>query len=49
MNEIQESIYQEGYSAFSSGEPEHSNPYSELDAEYWSDGWEDGKEDQSQQ
>lgn len=43
----QEEIYQEGYRAFLDGESEFSNPYTDLDAEYWSDGWEDAKEDRA--
>ncbi|WP_394222712.1 hypothetical protein [Alteromonas gracilis] len=46
MNDEQEQLYREGYAAFLEGVEEHSNPYSNLDAEYWSDGWEDAKDDQ---
>lgn len=45
MDEQQDQIYQEGYNAYLSDESELSNPYTGLDAEFWSDGWEDGKED----
>ncbi|EHY9845550.1 MULTISPECIES: hypothetical protein [Vibrio] len=45
MSEDQEIVYQEGYNAFLGGEEELSNPYSGLDAEFWSDGFEDAKED----
>jgi ribosome modulation factor len=45
MSEKQEEIYQEGYRAFLNDESEGSNPYTNLDAEYWSDGWEDANED----
>ena len=43
-----EEIYSEGYSAFKNERSELSNPYSGIDAEYWSDGWEDAKEDEEQ-
>lgn len=45
MNQEQEELYQEGYSAFLNDEEEYQCPYTGLDAEYWSDGWEDAKED----
>ena len=45
MNQEQQDIYDEGYSAFLDGVEDHSNPRSGLDAEYWSDGWEDSNED----
>lgn len=43
-----EAIYQEGYSAFHAGKNEFNNPYTGLEAEYWSDGWEDASEDAMQ-
>ncbi len=45
MNEEQEAVYQEGYGAFLEGVKDYNNPYSGLDAEFWSDGWEDACED----
>ncbi len=45
MEEDQDEIYQQGYNAYNSGESELSNPYTGLDAEFWSDGWEDAEED----
>ncbi len=47
MNSEQQAIYQEGYNAYFNGDPETSNPYSDLDAEFWSDGWEDAQDDDS--
>ncbi|WP_422483258.1 ribosome modulation factor [Vibrio harveyi] len=41
-------MYQEGYNAFLNDEPELSNPHTDLDAEFWSDGWADAQEDESQ-
>lgn len=38
-------IYEEGYRAGSSGIEEYSNPYTELAAEFWSDGHADALED----
>lgn len=46
MDEEQEAIYQQGYRAFLDGRSELSNPYSGLDAEYWSDGYADAEDDQ---
>lgn len=43
-----EEAYQEGYRAGSSGCSEESNPYSDLAAEFWSDGYEDAIEDNQQ-
>lgn len=40
-----EKAYQEGYRAGSSGCSEESNPYSDMAAEFWSDGHEDAVED----
>jgi ribosome modulation factor len=48
MTQEQEEIYQEGYRAQQMGQPEESNPYTGLNAEFWSDGWDDSAEDQSQ-
>lgn len=52
MTEEQQAIYDEGYDegrlAFELGSSEHSNPYTGLDAEYWSDGYEDALEDDAQ-
>ncbi|MGR5159214.1 ribosome modulation factor [Vibrio owensii] len=45
MNKQEQDIYQEGYNAYLSGESDTSNPYNDLDAEFWSDGWEDAQED----
>ncbi|EIE1260403.1 TPA: hypothetical protein ACF5BV_003913 [Vibrio parahaemolyticus] len=45
MTPEQKEIYEEGYSAFLNSEQDTSNPYSGLDAEYWSDGYEDAQED----
>jgi ribosome modulation factor len=45
MDNNQDDIYQEGYRSCVNGEPELSNPYKGIDAEYWSDGWSDGHED----
>lgn len=42
MKQEQEQIYNEGYAAYNSGYPEEYNPYTDLNAEYWSDGWADG-------
>ena len=39
-------IYNEGYRAFLNDLSEVSNPYTGLDAEYWSDGYEDAREDE---
>ncbi|WP_169629274.1 ribosome modulation factor [Ferrimonas kyonanensis] len=46
MDDLSDEIYQEGYRAFNKGEPESANPYSGIDAEYWSDGWVDAQEDE---
>lgn len=48
MNQAQNEIYQEGYNAYLSGELDTSNPYVDLDAEFWADGWEDAQEDECQ-
>ncbi len=45
MTEDQEEINKEGYNAFLDNQKECSNPYSGIDAEYWSDGWEDAADD----
>lgn len=53
MNEEQQEIYEEGRRAYfdsvSDDISEFMNPYSGLDAEYWSDGYEDAKEDYEQE
>lgn len=48
MTEEQQAIYYEGRFAFELGCSEDSNPYTGLDAEYWSDGYEDALEDDAQ-
>lgn len=48
MNDEQQEIYDEGYSAFYNDKEESDNPYTGIDAEYWSDGWEDASDDESQ-
>ena len=48
MNQDQEGIYYEGYRDYQMGESENPNPYTILDAKYWSDDWEDSAEDESQ-
>ena len=48
MNNEQQEIYDEGYRAYNSGSSELNNPYTGLDAEFYSDGYEDAKEDAEQ-
>lgn len=49
MDNEQQEIYNEGYQAYSHDKDEAlSNPYSGLDAEFWSDGWADAEEDEAQ-
>ncbi|MEZ9699743.1 hypothetical protein AB4455_10225 [Vibrio sp. 10N.261.46.E12] len=48
MNIEQQEIYDEGYRAYNSGISEHNNPYTGLEAEFYSDGYEDAKEDAEQ-
>lgn len=43
--EKERELYNEGYSAGSAGLGEESNPYTGLEAEYWSDGCTDAEED----
>lgn len=49
MNEEQQEIYDEGYRAYESGESAYANPYSGLDAEFWSDGYDDAACDELEQ
>lgn len=41
-------LYQDGYNAFLDGDSELANPYTGIEAEYWSDGWQDAQEDEKQ-
>ena len=45
MTQEQEDIYNEGRLDYYFGAEEYSNPYTGIEAEYWSDGWEDAAED----
>ena len=45
MNKEQQAIYDEGYMGYSPCDPEENNPYSGMDAEYWSDGYADAEDD----
>ncbi|ANS87805.1 hypothetical protein VSVS12_04105 [Vibrio scophthalmi] len=38
-------IYNEGYYAWQQDKKEEDNPYSGMDAEFWSDGWQDAEDD----
>lgn len=45
MTTEEEEIYDDGYSAYQSGDTEEQNPFLGTEAEFWSDGWSDAEED----
>lgn len=45
IDEHENEIYQEGYQAVLDEQSDDRNPYSGMDAEFWSDGHEDAIED----
>lgn len=47
MDEEQQELYDEGYRAYDPDDLEN-NPYTGMDAEYWSDGYADAEEDDMQ-